>query len=680
MDSLKDVMNFAAIIIALSFLIFSFDDVLLDLYYYVFSRKRLSNKLRIKDLDQAPPKPIAIFVPAWHEEEVIAKMLENNFASINYPRSFYHIFVGVYPNDFATKAAVKPLLAKYKNLHIVENVQDGPTNKSDNLNNLYRKLIQYEHKTGVYFSIVIIHDSEDIIHPTSLKLFNYLIPKHAAVQLPVFPLQPLPTIRNFFKYMTSGTYADEFAENHTKGLVTREMAGGFVPSAGTGFAVSRRILDKLAEDSDAGEIFNQQSLTEDYELSLRMQKIGERIHFFVGSVQRILNSGKVRDEFIATREFFPNNFYPAIKQKARWIYGITFQSAKILETQDLTWMQKYCIVRDWKAKYANLLVLPGYMLLIYIIVSVITGLPNPYQYSATFRWLTFLVTALTIEKQLVRGIALHKIYGWRSAIVGCFAPPLLPLRLVWGNIINFCATVRAWRIWLFGSPKNRAKWDKTDHHYLPTEVLELYRRKLGDLLLEKELVDAAELGSLLMGMEKDKKLGEHLVESNIATHDELLPVLGELLRTGFIDIDKNLVDASLASVFPESVARKHSILPLLNWTDGILVAAAKPLSNEELESLSKETGLHIKVTLAQTINIQESLDMMYRHGGKQLGRKRRIGEILLEKGLVDEEHLLEAFKVQKTTGKRLGQVLVEMNVLSKEQLATVLAESVNISA
>src|SRR6185436_4343541 len=49
-----------------------------------------------RQLEAAPRGMIAIFVPLWHEDAVIARMLEHNLASIRY--SEFHIFAGCYPN------------------------------------------------------------------------------------------------------------------------------------------------------------------------------------------------------------------------------------------------------------------------------------------------------------------------------------------------------------------------------------------------------------------------------------------------------------------------------------------------------------------------------------------------------------------------------------------------------
>ena len=53
---------------------------------------------------------------------------------------------------------------------------------------------------------------QDVVHPYELLVENYLLNYLDAIQMPVFPLQKMPRLKNIFKNMVSGTYADEFAE------------------------------------------------------------------------------------------------------------------------------------------------------------------------------------------------------------------------------------------------------------------------------------------------------------------------------------------------------------------------------------------------------------------------------------------------------------------------------------
>ncbi|MBW1887487.1 MAG: Flp pilus assembly complex ATPase component TadA [Deltaproteobacteria bacterium] len=58
--------------------------------------------------------------------------------------------------------------------------------------------------------------------------------------------------------------------------------------------------------------------------------------------------------------------------------------------------------------------------------------------------------------------------------------------------------------------------------------------------------------------------------------------------------------------------------------------------------------------------------------------RRKLGELLVETGLLSRERLIEALNTQKETGKRLGQVLIEMEHISEEEMAFALAMQLKI--
>ena len=59
--------------------------------------------------------------------------------------------------------------------------------------------------------------------------------------------------------------------------------------------------------------------------------------------------------------------------------------------------------------------------------------------------------------------------------------------------------------------------------------------------------------------------------------------------------------------------------------------------------------------------------------------RRKLGELLIETGLMPPERLADALKEQKETGKRLGQILVGMNLVSEEEMAFALAMQLKIA-
>ncbi|MGH9663526.1 MAG: glycosyltransferase, partial [Bryobacteraceae bacterium] len=169
------------------------------------------------ELPALPQKRIAIFVPAWQEDAVIADMAAHNIAAIRYRN--YDFFVGAYPNDGPTLSEVRKLEARFANVHLAVCPNDGPTSKADCLNWTYQRMVLYEEEHGVRFEVVVTHDAEDMVHPDSLRWINYYAGGYDFVQIPVLAL-PTP-----LRSVIHGVYCDEFAEYQTKDIPARKITG-----------------------------------------------------------------------------------------------------------------------------------------------------------------------------------------------------------------------------------------------------------------------------------------------------------------------------------------------------------------------------------------------------------------------------------------------------------------------
>ena len=238
-------------ILILLYLLCGIDDTiwfLLSVIVGFFRKKDKDEELDFNALRNTPPKMLAVSIAAWHEANVIGDVIANFVNTTDYPKSMYHLFVGVYPNDPDTIHAVEEAGKLYPNVHAVINCKEGPTTKAQNLNHVIRQIKEFERKNHVRFASLTIHDSEDVIHTYELLATNYLIDKHPAIQFPVFPIMKMPRFGNFFKQITTATYADEFAENHYIALVERRNMKAFVPCAGTGFALSRETLEAFGDE------------------------------------------------------------------------------------------------------------------------------------------------------------------------------------------------------------------------------------------------------------------------------------------------------------------------------------------------------------------------------------------------------------------------------------------------
>ena len=526
--SMKLLLGFVSVI----FLISGVDDLFIDICYIFRSCYRkifIMSKykpLTEEQLSKVEEQPIAVMIPAWDESAIIRVMLINTLNTLNY-KNFY-IFVGTYPNDQATQNEIERVRERHLTVERIVLPHDGPTNKADCLNWIYQGIKIFEKKHNMTFAIFVMQDSEDVIHPLCYKLFNYLIPRKDMVQLPVFPF-PVK-----WNHLTAGHYIDEFAQGHYKDLVVREDLNRSLPAAGVGCAFSRHAFDIIAREND-NQLFGLNSLTEDYDFGFRLKRhklkqIFVKFPVYRGRQERSFLSRKPREvikrEYICVREYFPANFWAAVRQKARWVVGITFQGwANLGWEGDLG--TKYMLFRDRKAMVTNIVIFFGYLIVLTVVLLWMTIRLNPdfYRYPPLLEagsWLWYLIlvnTGFFLWRAIQRAYCVQRLYGWPQAFIS------FP-RMIWGNVINFLATSRAIRLYArYLLTGKLISWDKTDHQY-PEEQLRSYHRKLGDLLLEHRLITVKQLEEALLRQRDDnRRLGIILQEMGVVSHMKLEEVL-----------------------------------------------------------------------------------------------------------------------------------------------------------
>lgn len=669
MMTLDKILYTIGLVLAVLYLTMGFDDLVWDIYSLIKRKKYKKARLDFKTLRTAPPKLLAITIGAWNESAVIGEVIENLLLSIQYPKSMYHLFVGVYPNDQATIDIVSEIEKRIPNVHMVVNDTDGPTTKAQNINYVISKVKEYESQFDWKFAAVTVHDAEDVVHPYELLVTNYMIDKHDGLQFPVFPLMEMPRFKNFFKNLTVGTYADEFAENHYSIMVGRSSTGAFVPSAGTGFALSRKTIDSFPTD----EILPNDSLTEDYRLSLTLFEKGLKIRYVLDKIPRVARNNKVVYDYVATRSMFPAKFKAAVKQKTRWILGITMQSVRfkdVFAKSKLSFLGRYSIYRDLKAKVGNMLVFVGYPVFIYFIVSLFIPLTPIYPYFTPSWYLSLVITVMMLERQISRGIAIYHVYGARSVFFACLFPPIIPIRIVWGNLINMTATFKAYRQSMSGKKRKAESgqkmksiaWSKTDHTFLPQEVLNRYHRTFGDLLIEKGIIAPEKLKEVLNKKTGGMQIGKYLLQEKIINEEQHLEVLSNIKGIQYINMgDFSNYDLKAAvATFDQKLLSELMVLPVLKAADVYVMAYCEQSPDNAQTILREKYGIRILSAFTSDETVERGLRII---SGEVLSsyKENRAG-VLLAAGKISAEQYILVSNYALNSGRAIEDILVEMGL------------------
>jgi bacteriophage N4 adsorption protein B len=429
---------------AVGFCLFGIDDLCVDLIWIAKWCYRRNTVYKHNDRFDASmfSEPensfaLAVFVPAWDESAVIGQMVQRCVQA--WEDSHYSIFIGYYPNDPLTFAKLERFAGPM--IRLVEMPHDGPTTKADCLNMLWAALITVEQNCQQQFKGIILHDAEDFVHRDELRIFNGLTDRLALIQLPVRP-EVDPASR-----WISGHYLDEFAEAHLKEMIVREAVGASLPSAGTGCCISRAVLGRIAS-LNGGNPFCADSLTEDYELGLRIGEVGGR-----SALVRITESNG--NEPVAIRAHFPSTLEAALRQKSRWIVGIA------LAGWDRTgwrggFAEHWMRWRDRRSLLSALFILAGYCSIPFGLILLWTDyVPFPNQNIGVL----LIANGLLLSWRIVlRSLCVAIVYDWREAMIS--VPRILVSNMI-AMMASFIALVRYCRMLKSG----KVTWDKTRHQF-----------------------------------------------------------------------------------------------------------------------------------------------------------------------------------------------------------------------
>ncbi|RVT44846.1 phage adsorption protein NrfB [Rheinheimera sediminis] len=697
-------LRYLVVLLMVLLLVFALDDVFIDLYYWVrhWSRHlrfyRNKQKFDEQQLFHLKELPIAIMVPAWQEVGVVGKMAEFAAAELDYEN--YQIFVGTYPNDPATQADVDAACARFPHVHKVVCARPGPTSKADCLNNVITSILDFERKTQVKFAGFVLHDAEDVVSAMELRLFNYLLPKKDLIQLPVYPF-----VKGPFDF-TSGHYMDEFSESHGKDVIVREALVGQVPSAGVGTCFSRRAILKLSEHGD-GLPFDVQSLTEDYDIGFRlkhwgMTEIFVRFPVTDSKLARHAETSRSRSpsqgNVVCVREYFPETFHTAVRQKSRWIIGIVFQGFKTHRWTN-NWRLNYFLWRDRKGvityfvSFISTLIFAQLCLFWFYDQLV----PDGYRFLSIFVDDPLVQTLLGVNfiffanRLLQRMIFVRRYYGIAQALLS------VP-RQLWGNVINFFANVRAWRQVLQHGDPRRVAWDKTQHEY-PSVSESRANRSLGSILTGSGLLTERQIETALEQRQKAERLGQTLLRLELVSPEELGRAVALQLDLPYAGVNPFTLPEAVIALLPARLALKYMVLPLSLENGMLHLVRESQLSPVALGQIQRQTGFKVQLSICAYGAVSLGIRHWYRHEQglnpddylraclqtKQIDARElellqqryfacqlSFGDSLIQAAILDPAVVNQVLiSYDHQSGQRLGDYLLSEGIVSADSLAKV---------
>jgi type IV pilus assembly protein PilB len=150
------------------------------------------------------------------------------------------------------------------------------------------------------------------------------------------------------------------------------------------------------------------------------------------------------------------------------------------------------------------------------------------------------------------------------------------------------------------------------------------RRRLGDLLVESNVITDRQLQQTLKDKKTDQKLGDALLQRGLITERQLIEVLEFQLGIPHVKLNSFPVDTTLLSLVSKEMARRNLMIPINKEEEKLTVAMSDPLDFYAIDDLRMATGMQIEQVIASKNDIIQAIIKYYGVGNLENTQESRV--------------------------------------------------------
>src|ERR1051326_1643867 len=112
------------------------------------------------------------------------------------------------------------------------------------------------------------------------------------------------------------------------------------------------------------------------------------------------------------------------------------------------------------------------------------------------------------------------------------------------------------------------------------------RKKNGEILVSWNIVTPNALAdALAYSSQHKKRLGEALIELELANEEDVTKALATQFELDYVDLDKNVVVPAALDLIPERIIRDYKVLPMAKEDGRLKVIVSDPMDIDLIDKL-----------------------------------------------------------------------------------------------
>lgn len=183
---------------------------------------------------------------------------------------------------------------------------------------------------------------------------------------------------------------------------------------------------------------------------------------------------------------------------------------------------------------------------------------------------------------------------------------------------------------------------------------------LGKRLVSAGLIDNQMLASALEEQRATGRiLGRILLERGAVSESDLLKELAAGFGFEFTHLSPTSIDATVGMLIPESLARRHQVVPIRWEGNALVVATADPGNVIALDDVRAVTGAIILPVVTVSVEISDIIDHLYRLDSMVDGVAREAAEEFKDEDIGDLQSVVEDAPIVKYVNLLVAQAVAD---------------------
>jgi hypothetical protein len=144
-------------------------------------------------------------------------------------------------------------------------------------------------------------------------------------------------------------------------------------------------------------------------------------------------------------------------------------------------------------------------------------------------------------------------------------------------------------------------------------MVELIKKgTLGSILSASRIITESDVQAALEEQARTGcRLGEALIKLGVVSQEDVDWALSNQLDIPYIRLKQDLIDREAICLVPADMARRFTCIPLFLAGEELIVAIADPLDRNAIETIERQTGLRVSISVAVSDEIRAMIDECY---------------------------------------------------------------------